>query len=357
MAAGMIDPLTGSMIEGAHNVNVMADAGGMTRPFEPEAGPRRKLSVTIPCYNEEAGLSELYRRVTATCHEVIGDDYEVILVNDGSRDGTWDAIKALAESDPHIVGIDLSRNFGHQAALTAALTLCTGDRIFILDADLQDPPELLAAMMAEMDKGADVVYGKRRSRAGETRRKKITAKIFYRLLAQLIDFDIPTDAGDFRLMSRRVLVALLSMPEAHRFIRGMVSWIGFKQVPLEYDRQSRYAGETGYTFAKMINFALDAITAFSAKPLRLGLYAGIGLLGLSWLGIIYSIVSFLFFSTAPGWTSLIIVVMFMGGAQIFMLAMIGEYVSRTFVQTKGRPLYLFREIVGASALAPVVSEP
>jgi len=309
-------------------------------------GPR--LSVTIPCYNEEAGLPELHRRVTAACQDVVGADYELILVNDGSRDGTWNAISNLAASDKHVIGIDLSRNFGHQAALTAALTVCSGQRIFVLDADLQDPPELLGAMMAEMDAGADVVYGKRRSRAGETRRKKITAKIFYRLLAQLIDFDIPTDAGDFRLMSRRVLEALLSMPEAHRFIRGMVSWIGFKQVPLEYDRQSRYAGETGYTFAKMINFALDAITAFSAKPLRIGLYAGIVLLGLSWLGIVYSLISWLFFQTQPGWTSLIIVVMFMGGAQIFMLAMIGEYVSRTFVQTKGRPLYILREIVGAS---------
>lgn len=311
------------------------------------AGPTRpRLSVTIPCYNEEAGLSELHRRVTAACRESVGGDYELILVNDGSRDGTWNTIATLAAGDPHIVGIDLSRNFGHQAALTAALTMCSGERIFILDADLQDPPELLGPMMAAMDAGADVAYGKRRKRAGETKRKKVTAKIFYRLLAQLIDFDIPTDAGDFRLMSRRVLDALLSMPEAHRFIRGMVSWIGFTQVPLEYDRQSRYAGETGYTFAKMINFALDAITAFSAKPLRIGLYAGLILVGLSWVGILYSVISWLFFETQPGWTSLIIAVMFLGGAQIFMLAMIGEYVSRTFVQTKNRPLYLLREIVG-----------
>jgi dolichol-phosphate mannosyltransferase len=311
--------------------------------------PKKKqcrVSVAIPCYNEEAGLAELYRRVSAACREFIGDDYEIILVNDGSRDGTWAAIKALTVADAHVLGIDLSRNFGHQAALTAALKLCTGDRIFIVDADLQDPPELLGQMMALMDQGADVVYGKRRSRAGETKRKKISALIFYRLLGQLIDFDIPTDAGDFRLMSRRVLEALLDMPESHRFIRGMVSWIGFNQVPLEYDRQSRYAGETGYSFAKMINFALDAITAFSARPLRLGLYAGIFLLGLSWVGIMYSLISWAFFSTEPGWTSLIIAVMFLGGAQIFMLAMIGEYVSRTFIQTKERPLYILREVAG-----------
>ena len=322
--------------------------GPIVNPIAPDA-PRPRLSVTIPCYNEEAGLPELHRRLTAACQEAVGDDYEVILVNDGSaRDDTWGAISRLAETDMHVIGIDLSRNFGHQAALTAALSICRGERIFILDADLQDPPELLGAMMVAMDAGADVVYGKRRKREGESKRKKITAKLFYRVLAQLIDFDIPTDAGDFRLMSRRVLEALLSMPEAHRFIRGMVSWIGFKQVPLEYDRQSRYAGETGYTFAKMINFALDAITAFSAKPLRIGLYAGMILVGLSWLGILYSLISWLFFSTQPGWTSLIIAVMLLGGAQIFMLALIGEYVSRTFVQTKGRPLYFFREIVGSS---------
>ncbi len=308
-----------------------------------------RLSVAIPCYNEEAGLAELHRRVTAACREAVGDSYEVILVNDGSRDGTWAAIAALSAKDEHILGIDLSRNFGHQAALTAALNLCGGDRIFILDADLQDPPELLGAMMAAMDAGADVVYGKRRSRAGETKRKKITAKIFYRLLAGMVDIEIPTDAGDFRLMSRRVLEALLGMHESHRFIRGMVSWIGFKQVPLEYDRQSRFAGETGYSFSKMINFALDAITAFSAKPLRLGLYAGLFIFGLSILGIIYSLASWAFFSTQPGWTSLITVVIFLGGAQIFMIALIGEYVSRTFVQTKNRPLYLLREVVGKSS--------
>jgi dolichol-phosphate mannosyltransferase len=331
-------------------MNVIADTDVIAHPMgtTPVA---RALSVTIPCYNEEAGLAELHRRVTAAAREAVGEDYEIILVNDGSRDGTWDKIQALSEADAHVIGVDLSRNFGHQAALTAALTLAAGKRIFILDADLQDPPELLGEMMKVMDDGADVVYGKRRSRAGETKRKRATAKLFYRLLATMIDFDIPTDAGDFRLMSRRVLEALLSMPEAHRFIRGMVSWIGFKQVPLEYDRQSRYAGETGYTFAKMINFALDAITAFSARPLRLGLYAGMGLLGLSWLGILYSLISWLFFSTQPGWTSLIIAVMFLGGAQIFMLAMIGEYVSRTFVQTKGRPLYFLREIVGTSRSA------
>jgi dolichol-phosphate mannosyltransferase len=328
-------------------MNVIADTGMIARPagISPVL---RALSITIPCYNEEDGVTELHRRVTAAAKEAVGEDYEIILVNDGSRDGTWDKIQALSQGDTHVIGVDLSRNFGHQAALTAALTLAAGERIFILDADLQDPPELLGEMMRIMDLGADVVYGKRRSRAGESKRKKATAKVFYRLLAAMIDFDIPTDAGDFRLMSRRVLEALLSMPEAHRFIRGMVSWIGFKQVPLEYDRQSRYAGETAYTFAKMINFALDAITAFSARPLRLGLYAGMGLVGLSWLGILYSLISWLFFETQPGWTSLIIAVMFLGGAQIFMLAMIGEYVSRTFVQTKGRPLYFLREIVGTS---------
>jgi dolichol-phosphate mannosyltransferase len=201
-------------------------------------------------------------------------------------------------------------------------------------------------MMEIMDQGAEVVYGKRRTRAGETRAKKLTAMVFYRLLDRLIDFHIPADTGDFRLINRRVLEALLSMPESHRFIRGMVSWIGFRQVPIEYDRQSRFAGETHYGFGKMVNFALDAITAFSGKPLRLGVYTGIVFLCLSWIGMLYSLVSWLFSSTVPGWTSLIMIIMFMSGAQIFMLAIMGEYVSRTFIQTKSRPLYLVREIVG-----------
>ena len=177
---------------------------------------RPTLSVTVPCFNEEIGLPELYRRATAACVEAVGDDYEIILINDGSRDATWSVIRGLSAADPHVHGIDLSRNFGHQAALTAGLTLARGERIFILDADLQDPPELLGPMMAAMDEGADVVYGKRRSRAGETKRKKMTATLFYRLLALLIDFEIPTDTGDFRLVTRRVLNALLSMGEAHR---------------------------------------------------------------------------------------------------------------------------------------------
>ena len=323
------------------------------KPADPRlsAAPiRRRLSVAVPCYNEEANLPELCRRLTEICRASVGEDYEIVLVNDGSRDGSWRVITQLSERDPHVLGVDLSRNFGHQAALTAALTLCSGERILVIDADLQDPPELLAPMMALMDQGADVVYGKRRSRAGESHRKKVAAALFYRLLGRMIDFDIPTDAGDFRLMNRRVLEALLSMPESHRFIRGMVSWIGFRQVPLEYDRQSRFAGESAYTFGKMINFALDAITAFSARPLRLGLYAGLILFGLSWAGILYSIISWLFFSTQPGWTSLIIAVMFLGGAQIFMLALIGEYVSRTFIQTKGRPLYVLRELTGTPGI-------
>lgn len=307
-----------------------------------------KLSVAVPCYNEAGNLRELHARVTAACRETVGDDYEIILVNDGSEDETWAGISALTASDAHVFGVDLSRNFGHQAALTCALTLCTGEYVLILDADLQDPPELLGPMMRAMHEGADVVYGKRRSRAGETSGKRITAKIFYRLMGRLVDFEIPTDAGDFRLMNRRVLDALLSMPESHRFIRGMVSWIGFRQVPIEYDREPRQAGETGYTLGKMISFALDAITAFSVAPLRLGLYAGAVLFGLSWVGILYSLVSLVFGYTVRGWTSLFAAVMFLGGAQIFMLGVLGEYISRTFIQTKNRPLYLVRELASNS---------
>ncbi len=310
-----------------------------------------KLSVAVPCHNEEAVLPEFHRRMSAACRQAVGEDYEIVLVNDGSADGTWKRIAELTETDPHVLGVDLTRNFGHQAALTCALTICEGERIFMLDADLQDPPELLGSMMAAMNEGADVVYGKRVSRAGETQPKKVSAKVFYWLLRRLIDFEIPSDTGDFRLMSRRVLDALLSMPESNRYIRGMVSWVGFRQVPIEYDRQSRYAGKSSYTFGKMVSFALDAITAFSVRPLRLGLYAGTGLLGLSWLGILYSLISLISGRAVPGWTSLIVAVMFLGGAQIFMLGILGEYVSRTFIQTKGRPLYLVSELAGTARRA------
>ena len=240
------------------------------------------LSIVIPCYNEADCLDELCRRVATVAQATAGDDHEIVLINDGSKDGTWAVMQRLAAANLRLVAINLSRNHGHQLALTAGLDLARGDHILILDADLQDPPELLPDMLATMkSEGADVVYAVRRARAGESFAKKASAALFYRLLARLTDTDIPLDTGDFRLMSRRALDAFLSLPEQARFIRGMVAWIGFKQVPFAYDRAERHAGETHYPLAKMLRLAFDAITGFSTAPLRFASHAGLALTGAS----------------------------------------------------------------------------
>jgi glycosyltransferase involved in cell wall biosynthesis len=305
------------------------------------------LSIVIPCFNEEACLGELHRRVAAAARAAAGSSYEIVLVNDGSRDSTWPIMQALAADDPHLVAINLSRNHGHQLALTAGLDLCSGDRILIIDADLQDPPELLSEMMATMDRqGADVVYAVRRQRAGETAFKKATAALFYRALSRITDVEIPVDAGDFRLMSRRALDALLSLPEQARFIRGMVAWVGFRQVPFLYDRAQRHAGETKYPLRKMLAFALDAVTGFSTAPLRIASHIGLWLVAASLLLLLYIAFGFLTGSAVQGWTSTMLVVVVLGAAQMFVLGMIGEYLGRLFIEAKRRPLYIVSDIAG-----------
>jgi dolichol-phosphate mannosyltransferase len=246
---------------------------------------RPKLSAVAPCFNEAAGLPEFYRQLTAACRAAAGESYEIVLVNDGSQDGTGDVLRALAASNPHVVAINLARNFGHQSALTAGLEHCLGERVLIIDADLQDPPGLLPEMMALMDEGADVVYGRRRTRQGERALKKTATWLFYRQLRRLIDVDIPVDTGDFRLISRRVLDILNAMLEQNRFVRGMVSWIGLKQVPILYDRAPRRAGESHYSFRKLLRLALDGITGFSVLPLRIASYFGLvtGIIALTML--------------------------------------------------------------------------
>jgi dolichol-phosphate mannosyltransferase len=304
------------------------------------------LSVAVPCYNEASVLEELWRRLTAACCTVC-HDYEIVFVNDGSSDATWEVICELARRDIHVLGVNLSRNRGHQIALTAALAHCRGDRILIIDADLQDPPELLPQMWALMDAGADVVYGKRRSRQGETRFKTLTARLFYRLIARLTDVPIPEDTGDFRLITRRVGDVFRSMPEQHRFVRGMIAWIGLRQVPILYDRAPRFAGITKYPLRKMVDFAFDAVFSFSTQPLRLGLYLGLSMCILSILLIVATIIWWLVLNPLPGWTSLMIAVLFVGGIQTILLGVIGEYLSRLYLQSKGRPLYVVQGLVGA----------
>lgn len=308
----------------------------------------RRLSVVVPCYNEEGSLHHLYERLTAVCRENAGPDYEIVLINDGSRDHTLAMMRQLVEQDGHVVAVNLSRNHGHQLALSAGLSICRGERILIIDADLQDPPELLGKMMAELDAGADVAYGKRVSRAGETVFKKATAAAFYRLLASLTETRLPVDTGDFRLMSRRALNVLLSMPEQHRFIRGMVSWIGFLQVPVEYERSERFAGETKYTLGKMIRFALDAITGFSTIPLRLSTWVG-SLMGvLSLIFLLWTLVEWFYGATIRGWTSLMTVVLLLGSVQLLVLGIMGEYLGRLYMQSKTRPLFIISDVIRGS---------
>ena len=314
---------------------------------------RPALSVVIPCYNEEACLGELHRRVSAAAREAVGASHEIVLINDGSRDKSWEMMQELSARDSRVVAINLSRNHGHQLALTAGLDLCSGERILIIDADLQDPPELMSAMIAEMDaKQADVVYAVRRTRPGETAFKKATAKIFYRLLDKLTDVDIPLDTGDFRLMSRRALDAFLSLPEQARFIRGMVSWVGFKQIPFAYDRQERFSGTTKYPLRKMIAFALDAVTGFSTAPLRLASHIGLWLVLASVALLLYILVGYFWGNTVQGWTSTMLVVVLLGAVQMFVLGMIGEYLGRLYIESKRRPLYIVADIAGEAHGSP-----
>ena len=309
------------------------------------------LSVVIPCYNERDGIAELHRRVTAVCAAQAGSSYEIVLVIDGATDGTREAIFELAHRDTHIVAIDLSRNYGHQIALSAGLELCRGQRILILDADLQDPPELLGPMMTKMDEGFDVVYGQRLKREGESLFKRTSASLFYRLLRRMVDIDIAADTGDFRLMSRRAVDHLNAMPERYRFIRGMVNWIGLKQTAFHYHRQARFAGTTHYPLRKMVLLAVDAMTSFSIAPLRFASHLGMifGLIGLVALG--YTIVSWLEGNVLPGWTSLAVIVLILGSVQLLVLGIFGEYLGRMYMETKRRPLYIVNEIVCSDAVA------
>ena len=310
---------------------------------------RPALSVVIPCYNEEATLPLLHARVAAAARAAVGDDHEIVLINDGSRDRSWPVMQSLAAQDARVVAINLSRNHGHQLALTAGLDLCSGQQILIIDADLQDPPELLADMRVMMAREqADVVYAVRRQRAGETFFKKATAAAFYRVLDRVTDTPIPLDTGDFRLMTRRALDALLSLPEQARFIRGMVAWVGFRQVPFPYDRAERHAGETHYPFGKMVRLALDAVTGFSTAPLRWASHLSVLLAGCSLLLLFYVAYGYFSGGRVQGWTSTMLVVVTLSAAQMFVLGMIGEYLGRLYIEAKRRPLYLVADIAGTA---------
>lgn len=317
---------------------------GPITPFAELANPR--LSVVVPCYNEEAVIATMGQRLAAACADAFGEDYEIILVNDGSKDGTWPAICDLVNRNPRVVGVDLSRNHGQQLAIAAGLQLSRGDLVMMIDADLQDPPELLGAMAAKIEQGYDVVYGKRVERRGESMLKRSTSALFYRLLNRLSDHEIPADTGDFRLMTRRVVDQLNAMPERFRFMRGMVSWVGFAQTELEYERDARAAGKTKYSYLRLMALAIDAITSFSTLPLRLASLIGslMGVCGFAMLG--WAIYRWLLNGTIVGWTSTVAIVLIMGSVQLLILGVFGSYLGRLYMESKHRPLFIVRDVRG-----------
>lgn len=321
-------------------------------PLIAETQSSLRLSVVVPCFNEQESVFACWQRLVSICNAEIGDSYELVFVNDGSTDGTLDILRQLVSRDSHMVVVDLSRNHGHQLALSAGLSMVRGEAVLIIDADLQDPPELLPEMMCMLEEGADVVYGQRRHRNGESWFKKWTAKKFYRLIRALSEVDIPVDTGDFRLMRRCVVQVLMSMPETHRFIRGMIAWIGFTQKPILYTRDVRFSGTTKYPLKRMLRLAFDAVTGFSVKPLRLaymfGAFSAIAAIALA----IYIFYGVLHQQTIPGWASTVLIILFLGSVQLFCLAIIGEYVGRIFEQSKGRPIFVIKEVIlGCSDIA------
>jgi len=307
------------------------------------------LSVVIPCFNEESSLPATLQRVIKAAERSV-DAYEIILIDDGSTDLTWKIIKKACFDDPSTRGIRLSRNFGHQIALSAGLQSAQGERVLIIDADLQDPPELLTEMMQVLDHGADVAYGRRVSRDGDGFFKVATAFGFYRFINWLSDIEIPRDTGDFRLVNRKVIEAINSMPERHRFLRGMFAWVGFRQVPVDYNRSGRVAGESKYPLGAMLRFAITAITSFSVRPLRLAMLMSALFACASFLGILYVVLGHFLGETAQGWTSLMVVVLFIASLQFLLLGIIGEYIGRMFTEQKGRPLFICSESCGSGAI-------
>lgn len=301
-------------------------------------------SIVAPVFNEEETIPHFYQRVISVMEQV-GEPFELILVNDGSRDGSYAAMKQMHRQDPRVRVVDFSRNFGHQIAISAGLDHARGDAVVIIDSDLQDPPEVILQMIAAWKNGAEVVYAQRSKRPGETRFKLWTAAAFYRLIERITSINIPRDTGDFRLVDRQVVNALVAMREQHRFMRGLSVWVGFRQEAVQYERHERFAGETKYPFRKMLKFSLDAITSFSHVPLQLATTFGFILAGISLIGIIVAIILRLFTDAIVGQASTLILVLFLGGIQLIFLGIIGEYLGRIYDEVRSRPLYIVRELL------------
>jgi glycosyltransferase involved in cell wall biosynthesis len=307
--------------------------------------PCNLVSVVVPVYNEAEVIGEMYRRLTHVASNLPDLEYELVVVDDGSRDESYAALVALARRDPRLRVLKLSRNFGHQTAITAGIDVARGDAVVIIDADLQDPPEVIPEMVQRWRDGFDVVYGVRAKRAGETMMKLATASVFYRMLHRMTNISIPVDAGDFRLMSRRAADQLRAMREKDRFVRGLISWIGFRQASVPYHREARFAGTTKYPLRKMLKFAVDGLTSFSTLPLKLA----------TWMGYLASAFAFIYLAsvfvqkwlgrTVEGWATIMVAMLFMGGVQLICLGIMGEYIGRIFTEAKDRPLYVVEEFV------------
>ncbi len=325
---------------GAHN-STEADPVGAARAVV--------LSIIVPCFNEDEVLLEANRRLLRTA-EQSGMDFEILYVDDGSVDGTAEILRQLHAADPRVKVLRLSRNFGHQFAITAGLEHASGDVVALIDADLQDPPEVILQMLERWNEGCwDVVYGTRIDREGESLCKLGTAKLFYRLINSLSDVPIPLDTGDFRLMDRKVVDALLSMPERDRFLRGMISWLGFRQLALPYHRVARFAGATKYPMRRMLRFAMDGILSFSVVPLRIATMVGLAASVMAMIGCWAALgIRLWTHHWVVGWTSLLLAGLFMGGVQLVCLGVVGEYLGRTYWESKKRPLYLVQEQLGLS---------
>jgi len=307
----------------------------------------KKISIVIPMYYEEEVALECYNRITTVCKNIENYEYEIIFINDGSKDKTLEILEKIANSDKCIKIISFSRNFGHQCAVTAGLKYVSGDAIVIIDADLQDPPELIPEMLNLWEQGNEVIYGKRKKREGESKFKLFTASMFYKTLNALSDVDIPKDTGDFRLVDRKVVDVINSLPEHNKFLRGLFSWVGYKQYAYEYERKERFAGKTKYPLKKMLKLAADGIISFSTKPLKL--LGGLGLLSIliSFIILIYAVLSFTFSwnNITAGWTSIMVAITFFAGVQLLSIWMISEYIGRIYDETKKRPQYIIDKTI------------
>ena len=305
------------------------------------AAPKIDLSVIIPIYNEEMNLVPMNNRIIAVLLP-LQLHYEIIYVNDGSKDNSLPIIIGLSEENASVKYIDFSRNFGHQIAISAGLEHAVGERIVIMDGDGQDPPELIPALLTKSKEGFEVVYAKRKKRKGESFIKKLTAKLFYRFLANITQIEIPLDTGDFRLIHRKVQKVLLNMPEQHKYLRGQIAWIGFNSTFVEYDREERMGGNTKFTYSKMMRFATDGISGFSNWPLKVATMLGFAVSGIAFILIIYSLYQKFFGYTEVGWTSLHISVLFLGGVQLLGIGILGEYLGRVSENVKNRPTYIVK---------------